>query len=628
MALASGSVFNITSTATTSNVNGAGFNPANANFPTDLTTDANTANTASPVVSSATYSFVAGDIGAAVYIKSGTNWTVGFYPIASVAGGKATLNAAIGLAWQLSATTNMYAPSTVVGCATVGTPTSGTYGVNYAMLDTAPISAIADFNAVGASTTLTSVTAGFTPVMVGNFFHQTTTGTGAFGLVGWYEIVSYTNVTTVVLDRTPNNGTASVNTTGYVGGAGRFNGLENTFQAMIPSNSRVMIKNGTYTFSAAVSTESTNSTSALPSFFIGYTTVWGDTCNMANRPIFAAGANTLDWSQYQMFYNISFTGTAAPMVTAGLSMRSVNCKFHNSSATAGRIALNSAVGFYLYNCEIISQNGTGQQSTTFGQNSYGCYYHDCVNGIISSGASTNIILSSCIIEACSTAAVQSQSSGGIGVFGCTFYGREAKMGIGIDYTVANSPLNAVFNTIFYGLTTGMTVATGASNTNSSINNDFFNNTTDATRWNKSDSDLALDPQFTGATQITGTTASGSGSVLTDTNADFSSVTDNVDFVRVISGTGATVGNYLITSHTTTTLTCNNTVGTNATADRVYFVTTGHNFGIGTNLKAQGFPSFVNSGSESIGYMDIGAVQRQEAGGGLLTHPGMQGGCRG
>jgi hypothetical protein len=91
------------------------------------------------------------------------------------------------------------------------------------------------------------------------------------------------------------------------------------------------------------------------------------------------------------------------------------------------------------------------------------------------------------------------------------------------------------------------------------------------------------------------------------------VADGVDLLRVVSGTGVTVGIYLITAHTATTLTVNNPLGTSSGGDVVWVVTTGHNFGIGTNLKALGFPG--TFGTESTSYLDIGAVQRQEAGGG-------------
>ena len=63
MALSASTYFEIQSTAAASNINAGGFNPANASMTADLTTDTNTANTAAPIVSSATYNFVAGDVG-------------------------------------------------------------------------------------------------------------------------------------------------------------------------------------------------------------------------------------------------------------------------------------------------------------------------------------------------------------------------------------------------------------------------------------------------------------------------------------------------------------------------------------------------------------------------------------
>ena len=78
-----------------------------------------------------------------------------------------------------------------------------------------------------------------------------------------------------------------------------------------------------------------------------------------------------------------------------------------------------------------------------------------------------------------------------------------------------------------------------------------------------------------------------------------------------------MGQYKITSHTSTTVTLDIAPGTNATADKVWQITTGRNFGIGTNLKALGFPGAFQAGL-TTGYLDIGAVQRQEAGGASFT----------
>src|SRR3990167_10604297 len=102
MALSVNSVYELNASATASNVNAGGFNPSNANMLTDLAATSATGNDA--VVTSASYTFVAGDVGHWVYVKSGTDWTPGWYKIASVAGGAATLDSAIGEAVQVDTT--------------------------------------------------------------------------------------------------------------------------------------------------------------------------------------------------------------------------------------------------------------------------------------------------------------------------------------------------------------------------------------------------------------------------------------------------------------------------------------------------------------------------------------------
>lgn len=613
MALASGTIFAVQASATTGNVNGAGFNITNINFPTDLA--ATVANTSAPVVTSATYTFVSGDVGNWVYVKSGTHWQAGWYKIASVSAGAATLSAAIGAAVLTITIYGQVTYNTVAGCTSDATATlsGGTFGVDYSQTDTAN-SSITDAVSVGSSVTLTSLTAPWTPVSVGNFFHLTTTGTGAFGLIGWYEIVTYTSAGQVTTDRTTNNGTALASGTGQTGGAGRLNGLEDAFNIMLPSASKVFVKNGTYTFSGSVSTNTTNSTSTNASYYVGYNSIRGDTATGSNRPIFALGANFLTYSQDQMLSNIIITGTSANLLTMGANAVVRNCKITNSSSTTTRVAINTTSNpVYVLDTEIISQNGTGYTSNNFGQQAYGCYIHDSPIGLLCSGASDNITAVSCLIEGCSTVSIRTGGSSGNGIFGNTISGRPTKMGIGIDYTASNAPANLAYNNIITNLTTGIQVAIGTASTNISMNNDFFNNTTDVTNWVKDISDLALDPQFVGCVQITGTTANTSGSVLTDSGANFSTVTDNVDYLHVTSGTGVTTGCYLITSHTTTTLTVNNALGSSSSNNDNYWIITGHNYQIGTNLKGNGFPSFANSGSETVSYPDIGAVQRQESG---------------
>lgn len=615
MALTIGSLFEVRDTATTGNVNGAGFNPSNANFVSDFTTDAGTGNTASPVLSSASYNFVAGDVGAWIYVQTGTNWnTKTFLQVASVSSNKATLSAAIGAGLVYNAITNLYIPTTVAGIATVGTPTGGTCGVDYSQQNTAQTTAT-DFTSIGSSATLTSATAAFTRVMVGNFFHQTTTGTGAFGVVGWYEISNYTNATTVTLDRTPNSGTASVSCTGFIGGAGRLNALETGFFDMLPAAATVYTKNGTYTVSGAVNSTAAQGTSSQPVVLYGYNSIRSDTPSLAQRPTLACGSNTFTPGTNLTIQNINFTTTASTSVTisrAGIMFK--NCKFFNSSPSVGRVTLNIGINTILVNCEVICQNGTalsGNSSAIL--RLINCYIHDSGTGI--SASSSNPSLEGCIIESCSSFGV-AFTSGPLNavISNCTFYGRKSPTAIGLSFSGAttNATGSLVTNNIFYGWVTGVSVTAGQA-FNAFVNNDYFNNTTNLSAASFfSPTEVFVDPQFVGVTDITGTTASTAASVLTDSSANFSSIVDGQDFVRIISGTGTAIANYLIIAHTTTTLTVNNTLGTGGSSDKIYVITTGHNYNIGTNLKAAGTPGSV-PGSSTTGYMDIGVAQRQEAG---------------
>lgn len=618
MAIALTTVWNANASGTGSMVNGGGFNTGNANFISDLAATVATGN--APVVTSATYTFVAGDVGALVYIKSGTNWTPGFYPIASVAGGAATLNATIGAASQFDSVSGMWKPNTVAGCATTASPTAGTGGVNYSFL-TAAILTLTDLTCTTTLTTVASVTGGFTPAMVGNVLHlNSVSGVGT--LVGWYEIVSYTNGNTVVVDRSPAPGAGSA-TAGNckVGGALSFSGaLEDAFlegttatTSGFQGGNVLFIKLGSYTPSGVVSVASTLSTAAVGSLISGYQTVFGDEPTGANRPTIACGANAFALGQFQSVRNVIFTSSAAGGVTMGTGAQSQNCKVYNSSSTTTRIAITAGAQSIIVDCEAVSLNGVAISTSVTETRVVNCYVHDSDTGISSSG-NRGVLVSGCLFEAFTTVGlVATSTSGNVTVEYSTFYGREAKIGTGINFNANPSINNRVWACIFYGLATGINVSTALQTSNWGDWNDFFNNTADVALWNKGIHDKALDPTFAGATQTTGTTATTSASTLTQSGGNFAAVVDNVSVLHVVSGTGVTVGNYLITGHATTTLTTNNALGTSSGGDVVYFVTTGHNFALGTNLKARGGPSSLN-GSGTSQYVDPGAAQRQEAGG--------------
>lgn len=576
MAIAATTYWHALSGATAAMVNGGGFNTANANFVSDFTTDTNTGNTSSPVISSASYNFDAGDVGAWFYVKSGTNWTPGFYQIASVASNKATLSAAIGAALIANPITGEYdTASTAAGCATVGTPTSGTGGITYARQNTADLN-ITDLACTTPSTTVTSVTGGFTKMHVGNIMHITAiTGTGT--LTGWYEIVSFTDTNTVVLDRTPaptNNATAG---TIYVGGALDLTGsLFDTWGEQLVAGNTTWIKSGTYTPGAAYSISANNGTATNPINYIGYKTLPGDTCNDDDRPLFVFAANTFSLNQFHNVYNIRATGTAAQVLTGAAGGIFVNCKAMNTSTSGSRYGIQNGSNGFCVGCEGISLAGFGLGNSAGNGFFDGCTAHDSSSGM--QGANARFVVDDCIVWACTTAALHHNSANSTGqISGCTLYGSEAKVGTGI-LLAASASQTFAYDNIIYGFVTGISQTTSQLKSNFGRNNALYNNTTNYSNFYQAPTSVTtVDPGFSGLGQLSGSTATISGSTLTQTGAFASNVTDGVSFLHVTGGTGATVGIYPIVSHDNNSVTVTNTIGTNATADKTWTIHYGFNF---------------------------------------------------
>lgn len=593
MAIAATTIWEINGGSVASNAGGGGFNPANAGMLTDLTTDTNTANTSAPVCSSASYNFVAGDVGNWLYIKSGTNWTPGWYKIASVASNKATLSAAIGSASVVQITNQVtgtahgiYGTNTAAGCATVGTPTGGTFTMDYSQNTTSIISGVADFNATGGSTNLTSVSSPFTPVMVGNLFHQTTTGVGGFGVVGWYEIASYTNATSVVLDRTPNSGTASVSTTGYVGGALSMNSTldDDVFEVSIAGNMWFAKNNGTITMGEAISVALAGTAAAML-MLVGYNARRGDNPTGTSRPTFDAVANAMAFVTRWNLYNMIWTGTASTMMSAGVSNKVVNCKFTNTSTTNAQVALTSNSPGFIFNCEMVSLRGSAYIPVANNNPSViCCYIHDSNVGYLNSGTVTFNEVKGCIFEGNVTAALQYTAgfTGTIDVTNNTFYGSENKLGIGISMATGVTNVLAL-NNIFYGFATGVSHADTQSQGYDDYN-DYYNNTADVTsndKWQKGVHTLAVNPTFTNVTQITGTGASSSTNVLTDATKDFTALgvtTNDYCYLSAGTGTGIALKVYKITAVGTTTITLSSNITSSGSGSAItYQITLGHNF---------------------------------------------------
>jgi len=331
-------------------VNGGGFNPGNSNFPTDGTVDTNTGNTASPVFSSASYNFVAGDVGAWVFIKSGTNTLPGWYQIASVASNKATLSAAIGAAVCYS--TVAFYLNTAIGIATTGTPSSITWGIDYSQQNSAKI-AFTDMVIDG--TTNTIFTSAGNPVgknFVGNIIRVT----GGTGFTQQYVEVVSTSGTQATCDK-------SLGTLSSTGGTG---GLGGCFASLAPFTStkpdftsgfKVYIAPGTYSHTVQPVLQTV-------CWFIGYNTL--RTTTPSTRPILRStdtGAliGTNGQSPYLAgFINLDLDGQSSNVTTA-------------AERVSGTVAFES----YFDNCIVRRMTVTGISS---GSQIYNSLFHSNAEG--------------------------------------------------------------------------------------------------------------------------------------------------------------------------------------------------------------------------------------------------------
>lgn len=142
--------------------NGGGFDPA-VTMTADLA--ATLATGSAPVVTSASYTFVSGDIGAYVFVQSGTNWVPGWYLIVSVSGGAATVTAIVGAVLLYPVLGTVASPTgglnTTVGCATTATPSSGSWSVDYSQQNAAQVT----FN--GSTIMMSNASASATVVITG-----------------------------------------------------------------------------------------------------------------------------------------------------------------------------------------------------------------------------------------------------------------------------------------------------------------------------------------------------------------------------------------------------------------------------------------------------------------------------
>lgn len=338
MALAATTVWEV-QTGGSDTANSGAFDPGQtAGMFTDGAATSATGN--SPVFSSASYNFVAGDVAAWVYIGAGTNWTPGWYKIASVAANAATLTATVGAA----VTQSTLAPNTIAGVATVASPTGATWSIDYSQ-QTTPRFTYTDLASAGTGLTVSSVLSPFGQQHVGNSL--VITGGTNFN-VGRYVIASIAATVATVVGPTNITTGAGALGTGAMGGAIASIGQVG---AVHRAGNKVWAKTGTYTISSASSNVAggcitlTASTGSTQTRLVGYGSVRGDN---GTRPTFQASGISV------------FT-----VVTPGIATRVENVIVDGASLTTSRGINNNAV-CTIYRCKVINCTSFGININTAG----------------------------------------------------------------------------------------------------------------------------------------------------------------------------------------------------------------------------------------------------------------------
>ncbi len=465
---------------------------------------------------------------------------------------------------------------------------------------------------------VTSASHNFVAADVGNIIYISA---GTSWLANYYQIVSCAG-NAATLDRACASSATVTAGTFSVGGAIKLQGTstpDDLFTPKVVAGHTVWFGPGTHT---SYQLDFGAGTAALPVRIEGYLSTRGDNPGGSNRPSIDLGIG-YQWNlgSYYTVKNLnlypSSVGNTSNRILnlGGAGNTIVNCKLRNNNTTADEFCILGNFGVVI-GCELICENGYAV-SFGFSGKVINCYIHDSKNGVNASGANAQVSVIGTIIEGCSANAVLLDTAGTLAsnIHGCTIYGSENKLGTGVNI-VAGYGECSITNTILYGLVTGVSAGSaGAVNFYDDFNS-YFNNTADTSNWTKGPSTVNTNPTFAGVAQYVGTTATTSAGKIVDSGANFANVVDNQDLVWVPSGTGIVAGIYLIVGHTSTSLTLDNAIGNNATADKHYQVTTGHNFAVGSNMQALGLGV---PGGLSTSYQDIGAVQRKER---VSTSPGV------
>jgi len=508
------------------------FNPSNANFLTDLAVTAGEGTSATPHVTSATDPFTANDVGSWVYVKTGTGWNSGvFYKISSQNLGTAVLDAATGHGVVLggAAGGRTFTVTTVQGIGSATPGGNATYGVDYSQQNASLLNRTDLSCTSNASTTLTTATSStFTAHMVGNGVHITTQGTGSFGTIGWYELVSVTNGTNVVLDVTPcNSGSAMAAATGYLGGGILSIGAVGSATARlgaVAGNTMFVTQGGGAAFSqGATDTTAWVGTATNPVQVIGYgtyrgdgylghTTTTGKLLITTNMPSYAYQATfkLTGTSVFTIWKNINFSvagaGTAGYLISLGADSVFNQCVVTNPSTNTAAGGINNSNARTIVADSNIFMTGASGGATAAGLT------------IASTGRNFGNYIQMSQSTSTGPAVLISASSANAAIEDCTIIGNGGAQGINLSAT-GGAPI--IRHNTIVGFVDGVAGVTGITGLCYIGNNMITDNTSNAINFVDAGAPVYTSyNRYRDVTTITGatnfTTATNIGAVTTDT----------------------------------------------------------------------------------------------------------------
>lgn len=378
-------------------------------------------------------------------------------------------------------------------------------GVDYSQQDAAQL-ALTDLAMAQSSTTLTSVTGGFTHAMEGNIIYI---ASGTNFIAGYYEIVTYTNANTVVLDRTAATAGAGSAGVGNVGGGSNH---PDTIRASVVAGNKIYIQNGTYVRVGAndyVLTVSVSGTAGNKIRWIGYITNHTTVPTGTNRPVLSA-ANTVTnalvfgsttGNSYENL--ICYDATSDGIVGSGTGNIFINVRSYSHGGDGWYIDSDNA----MINCESDNNSQEGLNDSGSGDlYVYYCYFHDNTNsGFSPDTNAADVDMIGCISESNSGHGFdQVGTSNETRMFNCLAYNNTGATSDGFVFTSTSADLsftilmnNSAVDNGRYGFNS-ITATSGYSMGHFDFNNYNGNGTAGLNNITAGPNDNTNDPQFTNA----------------------------------------------------------------------------------------------------------------------------------